>query len=169
MNAEALNLYLRLAPETFSIVRDPLRRFISAFQSKVFSDDDPLYYPFRDALTSLDGIDLSPEVDPAQSCLAFARWVAGQKSLQDIDAHFRPQHMNLTIDGRFTIDTILRMEHPEALQAYFARWVGDEKAKWLLGFRFNAQTRFKTADFMSDELAALVREIYAQDYALFYP
>ena len=33
-----LNLYLRLKPETFSIVRDPLRRFVSAFVSKVFID-----------------------------------------------------------------------------------------------------------------------------------
>ena len=34
--------------------------------------------------------------------------------------------------------------------------------------RFNEQTKFKADDFLSDELAALVRQIYAKDYELFY-
>lgn len=166
---DTLNFFLQLKPERFSIVRDPLRRFISAFLSKVFTDEDPTYLPFRDELTSLHGIDLSPEADPAQSCLAFARWMAAQEKLDDLDPHFRPQHFNLGAGTRFTVDVVLHIEDQDALTAYFAKWLGEEKAKWFLSFRFNEHTQYKPADCMSDELAALVRRIFAKDYELFYP
>jgi hypothetical protein len=165
---DILDLYLELKPECFSIVRDPLRRFISAFLSKVFSADDPSYYEFREALTSLCGLDLSPEADPAKSCLAFAKWVDAHENVPELDAHFRPQHFNLAVGSRFKIDTILRLEDEDALNAYFAKWIGMEKARWFLSLRFNEQTRYKASDCMSDELSGLVRKIYAKDYELFY-
>lgn len=165
---DVLDLFLELKPECYSIVRDPLPRFISAFLSKVFTADDPGYYAFREALTSAYDLDLSPEADPARSCLAFAQWVASQERLQDLDAHFRPQHFNLAMGSRFKVDTILRLEDQKALCAYMARWVGAEKAAWFLSLRFNEQKSYKAADCMSDELVELVRNIYARDYELFY-
>lgn len=168
IRADVLRLYFELGPELFSIVRDPLRRFISAFLSKVFTDEDRTYHEFRDALTSMAGIDLSPEADPAESCLAFAHWVASQESPQELDRHFRPQYLNLAIGSRFSIDTILHLEDQDALHAHFAKWVGEEKARWFLSLRFNKHTRFKASDCMSDELTNLVRKIYAKDYELFY-
>ena len=137
LNPEQLDAYSKLAPERFTIVRDPLRRFASAFLSKVFSDDDAGYEGFRDFLTSLHGIDLSPEADPKQACLAFAKWVAAQENPIELDPHFRPQHLNLAVGGRFTIDTILRIEDRDALLAYYAKWIGAGKAEWFLSFRFN--------------------------------
>ena len=169
MRPEVLDFFLAVNPERYSIVRDPLRRFISAFLSKVFTTEDPSYHALRDALTSLCGIDLSPEADPARSCLAFAQWVAAQDKPQDLDAHFRPQHFNLAIGSRFSLDTVLRLEDADALHAFFAKWIGEEKARWFLSLRFNQQTRYKAADCMSDELTSLVRKIYAKDYELFYP
>lgn len=165
---DVLDQFLELKPECFSIVRDPLRRFISAFLSKVFTTDDPGYYAFREALTSLCDLDLSPEADPARSCLAFAQWISVQERPQDLDPHFRPQHFNLAIGSRFKVDTILRLEDEDMLQAYFAKWVGEEKARWFLSLRFNEQTRYKASDCMSDELTSLVRKFYAKDYELFY-
>jgi hypothetical protein len=169
LNPATLDLYLRLAPETFSIVRDPLRRLISGFLSKLFSEDDVGMEPIRDLLTSLHGIDLSPEADPAKSCLAFAEWIAAQENPQKLDSHFRPQHFNLAIGSRFTVDTILRIEDRDAIVAYYAKWIGEEKAKWFMSLRFNEQSKVKAEDCMSDALAALVRKIYARDYELFYP
>jgi hypothetical protein len=166
---DTLNFFLQLKPERFSIVRDPLRRFISAFLSKVFTAEDSTYLPFRDELTSLHGIDLSPEADPAQSCLAFAKWVAAQEKLIDVDPHFRPQYLNLGTDTRFSVDTILHLEDQDALQAYYAKWVGEEKAKWFLSLRFNQHSQYKAEDCMSDELTDVVRTVFAKDYELFYP
>ncbi len=166
---DVLKLFLELKPERYSIVRDPLRRFISAFLSKVFTEEDSAYHQFRDHLTSLHGIDLSPEADPAQSCLAFAKWVAAQETPQDLDLHFRPQHFNLAIGSRFTVDTVLHLEDQDALRAFYAKWIGEEKAKWFLSLRFNESTKYKSDDCMSDELRALVRQIFARDYELFYP
>lgn len=169
MRPDTLHFFLRLKPELYSIVRDPLRRFISAFLSKIFTDEDTTYLPYRDELTSLHGIDLSPEADPAQSCLAFAKWIAAQEKPINLDPHFRPQYLNLGVGSRFSVDTILHLEDPDALHAFHAKWTGEEKAKWFLSLRFNAHTKYKAEDCMSDELKVLVRQIFARDYELFYP
>ena len=168
IHPDLLKLYLEINPERYSIVRDPLRRFISAFLSKVFTTEDQAYHSFRDGLTSLHGIDLSPEADAAKSCLSFAQWIATQENLQDMDPHFRPQHFNLAVGSRFTVDTILYIEDQGALHSYFAKWMGEEKAKWFLSLRFSEHTKYKASDCMSDELKALIRKIYAKDYEAFY-
>ncbi len=160
--------FYQLSPETFSIVRNPLDRFISGFLSKVFSDDDPYYVPFRDELTSVWGIDLSPEADPARSCLAFARWIAAHENQEQIEPHFRPQHINLRLNGSFPVDTILRLEDRDGILAFFTKWVGVNKAKWFLSLRFNEHAKYTKEQFLTDELSRLVRQIYARDYELFY-
>ena len=169
LDAQALSIYYRLSPKSFTIVRDPLQRFVSAFLGKIFTDDDPDYYLPRDYLTSVYDIDLSPEADPAQSCLAFAKWLAMQPDPRQFDRHFKPQYLNLMVDSRFTVDTILRLEDRDALLAFFTRWIGAEKAKWFLSFRFNEQTKYKSDEVITDELEDIVRKIYARDYELFYP
>ena len=70
--------------------------------------------------------------------------------------------------SRFTVDTIIRLEDQDALLAYYAKWIGEEKAKWFLDFRFNEQLKLKPETLITDELEALVRKIYAKDYELFY-
>lgn len=169
LDPRGLKTFFSLSPETFSIVRDPLRRFISSFREKVFTDGDPDYPSVRDALTSVHDIDLSPEANPAQSCLAFARWLASSKDdLNWLDAHFRPQYLNLAIDGGFKVSRILQLEDQKSLFAFFAKWIGDERAKWFLSLRFNEQ-KYNVDDFITDELKDLVQRIYAEDYKLFYP
>lgn len=163
-----VDAFHRLAPESFSIVRDPLTRFVSGFLSKVFSEDDPVYRPYRDILTSLHDIDLSPEADPKRSCLAFARWLAAQSDVRAIDPHFRPQWVNLCVQGAYKVGTVLRLEDRPSLHAYFSRWIGADKAEWFLSLRFNEHRTRTKDEVISDEVKALVREIYAEDYRLFY-
>lgn len=163
-----LDAFHLLAPESFSVVRDPLDRFVSGFLSKVFSEDDPVYRPYRDILTSLHDIDLSPEADPKRSCLAFARWLASQSDLGAIDPHFRAQWLNLRMQSAYKVGTILRLEDRPALLAYFSKWIGADKARWFLSLRLNEHRVYAKDDVISDELTALVREIYAEDYRLFY-
>lgn len=164
----AVEAYSRLSPASFSIVRDPLRRFVSGFWSKVFSEEDAHYRFFRDLLTSVYGIDLSPEADPAQSCLAFAKLLAAQPDKRLIDGHFRPQHLNLMTGGRFGVDTILRIEDQDAVLAFFSKWIERDKAAWLMDMRFNA-TKAGRHEVVTGELKKLVRDLYARDYELFYP
>jgi len=167
LDPRVLNTYYKLSPESFSIVRDPLRRFVSSFSDKVFIGGDPAYMSLRDVLTSVYDVDLSPEANPAQSCLAFAKWIASIENQNLIDMHFRPQHLNLAVGGRFAVDTILHVEDRDSILAFFSKWIGAEKAKWFLSLRFNVQ-KYASDEFISDELKNLVREIYAQDYKLFY-
>ncbi len=168
LDPRAVKAFCGLSPESFTFVRDPLQRFVSGFLSKLLSDDDPVYRPYRDAVTSLHGIDLSPEADPARSGLAFAKWLAAQPDQKRIDPHFRPQHLNLLIGGRFAIDTILRLEDRDAVLAFFSKWIGPEKAQWFLSLQFNVHAKFAKDDVVTDELKAVVRTIYARDYELFY-
>jgi hypothetical protein len=167
LDPRILNKFLKLAPETFSIVRNPLRRFVSAFVQKVLTDGDPGYVSFRDLLTSRHGIDLSPEADPARTCLAFAKWIASHDEPKSVDPHFRPQHVNLAMGGRFNVDTILRLEDRDALSAFFSKWIGAEKAKWFLSIPFNVQ-KYAADEIVTDELEDVVRTVYAEDYKLFY-
>ena len=154
-------------PRPFRSCAIRLKRFVSGFLNKVFTDGDINYFSFRDMLTSIRGIDLSPEADPRQSCLGFAKWIASQKDQKVFDPHFKPQHLNLAVGGRFTVDTILRLEDQDAVLAFFARWVGVEKAKWLLSIRLNVRTKYTDEEVVTDELVDLVRKIYARDYELF--
>lgn len=167
LDARVLDGYYRLSPASFSIVRDPLRRFVSAFYEKILIGGDPGYNALRDALTSLHNVDLSPEADRAQSCLSFAKWIASQKNPESIDPHFRPQHINLRMGGRFAIDTILRLEDRDTLAAFFTKWIGEEKAKWFLTLQFNVQ-KYTMDEFITDELKDVVLRFYAQDYKYFY-
>ena len=84
-------------------MRDPLQRFISAFVSKLVSRADENYHQFRDLVTSLHGVDLSPDANLAHSCLVFARLIGAQRDVKQIDRHFRPQYLNLGLDGPFRV------------------------------------------------------------------
>lgn len=162
-----LRIFFQLSPERFSFVRDPLRRFVSAFYEKIFVGEDPSLVELRDLLTSVHNVDLSPEADRAKSCLAFAKWIASQQDQMQLDRHFRPQCLNLALGSRFTVDTIIRLEDREAVSAFFSKWIGSEKASWFLSLQFNVQ-KYSLDDFVSDELKDLVQTIYADDYRNFY-
>jgi len=166
--ADKVNAFNVLAPETFSIVREPLQRFISGFISKIFSKYDPKYFELRDLVTSAHGVDLSAEADPAQSCLAFAKLIDAQKDAKQVERHFRPQYLNLEMDGRFQTNTVLRLEDRAAVVAFLSKWTNPEKAQWLLSQQFGAMPEYSKDKFMSDELISLVHKIYARDYELFY-
>ena len=167
LDPAALNTFFKLEPKSFSIVRDPLRRFVSAFMSKIYSGEDPNYFSLRDQLTSQHGIDLSPEANIANSCLRFARWIAAQNR-KTMDTHFRPQYLNLGADSRFAVDTVLRLEDPDAIIAFFSTWVAADKAKWLFSLRLNQQ-KLSSDGVITDELKDIVHTLYARDYELFYP
>jgi hypothetical protein len=167
LDPQIINTYYRLSPESFTFVRDPLRRFVSFFFEKIFLGGDPDFLPIRDTLTSVHGIDLSPEANLAQSCLNFAKLVASTVDQKSTDPHLRPQYINLAVGGRFTVDTILRLDDHGSLLAFFSKWIGAEKAKWFLSLQFNVQ-KYASDEIITDELKDLIRSIYAQDYKLFY-
>jgi Sulfotransferase family len=167
LDPRVLQAFYRLSPERFSFVRDPLRRFVSAFYEKVFLGGDADYMELRDMLTSVHNIDLSPEADPAKSCLAFAKWISSHQDQRLIERHFRPQCLNLMVGSRFSVDTIIRLEDREAVSAFFTKWIGSEKAAWFLSLQFNVQ-KYSLNDFVTDELQDLIRTIYADDYRYFY-
>jgi hypothetical protein len=168
LDARVLQRYYALSPESFTVVRDPLRRFVSAFNEKILQGYDSDYLELRDAVTSHFNVDLSPEADPARSCLAFAHWAASDSRLLTADLHFRPQSRNIKAGSRFRIDTVLRLEDREAVLAFFSRWIGPEKARWFTTLDFNVQ-KYSVDDFISDELRDVVRHLYAEDYERFYP
>jgi hypothetical protein len=168
LDARVLEKYYALSPQSFTVVRDPLRRFVSGFHEKILLGGDSDYFEVRDYITSYHDVDLSPEADPARSCLAFARWMASDNRLLLNDGHFRPQSQNIKAASRFRIDTVLRLEDRAAVEAFFAKWIGAEKARWFTTLNFNVQ-KYAIDDFLTDELREIVRHLYAEDYRRFYP
>jgi hypothetical protein len=168
LDSKILQRYYALSPERFTFVRDPLRRFVSGFNDKILVGHDHEYLEIRDVLTSLHNIDLSPEANPAKSCLAFAQWMASDNRLLLNDPHFRTQCHNIKADSRFFIDTVLRLEDRANVLAFFSKWIGPEKTQWFMSLNFNAY-KYQFDDFVSDELRRIVRSLYADDYSQFYP
>jgi Sulfotransferase family len=167
-SADNIKAFNDLAPETFSIVREPLQRFISGFVSKIFSKHDPNYCEMRDLVTSVYGVDLSANADPARSCLAFAKLIETQKDAMQLDRHFRPQYLNLLTEGRFRVDTVLRLGDGQSLLAFFSKWISPKLAQWLVSEKFGAAPDYLKDKFISNELTLLVQKIYARDYELFF-
>jgi hypothetical protein len=164
-----VDLFCRLSPRSFTIIREPLERLVSGFLSKVFSDQDPLYLQYRDDLTSSYGIDLSPEADVARSCVDFTKWLLTQR-VSEVDPHFAPQSFNLRMGGKFEIDHIIRLDDRAGLVAFMSEWVGRENAAWFAGIKFNeGRSTHSKNEVVTDELRRLVSELYADDYRLLFP
>ena len=163
----ALDRLEALAPTAFSFVRDPLRRLISGFYSKIFTRSDPVFDDMRDDLTSRGGIDLSPGADKRKSILAFCEWLESYRDHPyGIDTHFRPQVYNLYPDADpeaqiVPITTLLKVEDTAAIQQFAQTFApGLDTSREL----YNPSLTLDYSEFYSADLAAMTRRIYARDY-----
>lgn len=167
----ALRVFEALQPKVFSFVRDPLKRLMSGFNSKLLSTSDPVFDEFRDNLTCRGGIDLSPTCVKRDAILRFSHWLYGYRDRPySIDKHFRPQIYNLFIGGQddkslYEIDSIIRLEDIDKMEVFASiHFPGLDRHREL----YNASDDLRHEDLMSDELKAVVAEIYKEDYAAFH-
>ncbi|HET7193935.1 MAG TPA: sulfotransferase family protein [Nocardioides sp.] len=152
----------------FSFVRDPVRRVESAHRNKV------LGYPNRGGragVRRLRGLvrALGLRDLPAQG-LSFDQFVAALEILAaedevKMDAHWRPQHLNL-MHGLVTYDLVGRLENFDADLAKVREATGMPDVP--IEIWKNASTRSSASLFSGrHDLLEKVRRVYARDFELF--
>lgn len=145
-----------------SIIRDPVSRFCSAYANKIAHHGD-IYVKFLEALPAHHGLREGMDIPVKQ----FARMVAGDAALRDIDEHWRLQTRQICLDlvpgmwmGRH--DTV---EHD--LRAMLSRVFGPDHV-YFDALKFNPENASGSAEVratLDEEDLANIRAAYAEDYA----
>jgi hypothetical protein len=162
-------VYADYNPELFAFVRNPLDRFISGFISKIVRRGDKNYSGLRDTLTCHHGVDLGVTADYKRSILKYADWLEKQ-DMKLVDPHFRAQHFNLGQHLGLAIPNIVSLGNKPAVSEFIGRHIGKEGAAEFLSQKFNDTSETYPKDmFMSDELKARVKQIFAHDYRTYFP
>jgi hypothetical protein len=138
---------------SFAVVRDPVRRFVSAFlflKSGGMNADDARFAQEK----------LSPFADPlqlAEACGQSCFW----RDLQISHHHFKPQSSFVIWRGRRAVDFLLRFEDlPVCLERL------PLSPAWLTGLERRNRTR-RTAKPKDDHsLRVLIEKLYPEDFIL---
>jgi Sulfotransferase family len=172
-NADALARLHNMKPTVFSFVRDPVRRLISGFHSKLIRKDDTIFDDFRDNLTCRGNIDLSTECNKQKSILMFGHWLLDQMSNPNwVDPHFKPQVYNLYPNGdpssrMLDIDKIIKIEDPMAINDFASEYTPNMSRGAGL---FNESRDLNVEAYCSEELTKLAYRLFEIDYDLLsYP
>ncbi len=161
-------VYSRLQPKCFSVIRNPLHRFISGFLSKIYENTAPDHAGLRDRLTCFHGVDLSRNKQPKVTILQFLSWLE-TRNMETFDRHFRPQFFNLGLHAGNRVDTVLKYENREDMLDFMAGFLPREELMSFMTVRFNGTQRFSKDDFISDELVSRIKKLYRVDYENLYP
>jgi hypothetical protein len=146
----------------FSIIRDPVSRFCSAYASKI-ARNTPIYRKFVLALPASYGISLGMDISVKQ----FAHMIAHDDGLRDVDEHWRLQKLQICYD----LVPDMCFGRQESLEVDVRRILGRIFGEGYVFFdapRFNARNASRSAEIrgmLDDEDLANIRIAYAEDYA----
>lgn len=145
-----------------SFIRDPVSRFCSAYANKIAHHGD-IYEKFIHALPARHGFSVGMEIPVKR----FARMIAEDPGLRDIDEHWRLQTRQICLDLVPGI-WLGRQETVEAdLRALLHRIFGDDHV-FFDALKFspdNASGSGEVRELLDEEDLAHIRAAYAEDYA----
>ena len=151
----------------FSVVRHPVPRLFSAWQSKLLLEEPLQAGPYR----SLGFLSrpIEQAADLAAGFEEFLEHLAAHEAGAFRDVHWTPQQELLRPDlVRYAI--IAKVEEPARLRSLIAARTGREGDDPLGGAFRNRSLVAYSASLVSDRAAALVRELHAADFEAFgYP
>lgn len=148
---------------TFCFVRNPYDRLLSAWKSKVLSNSDRHYAPFRERLRE----ELGYPDDTAVSFREFAHYVMRKEDPIWDDGHWGLQTRNLWW-GCMQYDFVGRFESFEAdLVELLARLGADKEVIAHASIRYNSTETIPLAAAYDAELAAAVYEFWREDFDAF--
>lgn len=154
----------------FSFVRNPFRRILSCFFSKVVSESDEKYFSLRDRLVG--DYSMNPKDDPQINFKKFLKFVKNQfkyQNIYDINVHWRPQIINLT-SGNPRIDCIGRIEtfQPQIIQI-LQKINAPNSIFDVVKVQYNVtgSNKVKLNDFFDEETSNLIVNLYEKDFAAF--
>lgn len=153
---ETIRYFRRRMPQlaglpSFAILRDPVRRFLSAYHYARAGGSDLRHVArgFRDTYMRLGGI------DEALDHIERARWPYGT------DHIFRPQAWYVTDrHGRVAVDHLFRLEDMQRVQDFVSRYTATPVG------HANAGSAKDDAPALRPDQVARIRQIYHMDYAL---
>ena len=154
----------------FSFVRNPFRRILSCFFSKVVSESDEKYFFLRDILVC--NYSMNPKDEPQVNFKKFLNFLSDrfkERDYQNINVHWRPQITNLTL-GNPRIDYIGRIENFLTQITYILQKV--DAPSMLFDFievQYNVtgSNKMKLSDFFDEEATNLILDLYKEDFEVF--
>lgn len=143
---------------SFTFVRDPLRRFQSAYLDKIVNSDR-----WRGQIQVALGQDPDPERQVTLD--DFVAGVERQDPIGEMDPHWRPQHINVMTD-------LISYDHIGRIETFYDDLETIRKATGLPEVPVEVRNRAKgdaVADTFTDrpDLEERVRAIYARDFEIF--
>ena len=158
----ASDRYLR-----FSVVRHPVPRLFSAWQSKLLLEEPLQAGPYRGLGLLERRIEQAGDV--AAAFEAFLEHLAAHEAGAFRDVHWTPQHELLRPD-QIDYALVARVEDPAGLRAMIAERLGRADADPLGGALRNRSIVPYSAALVTDRAATLVRELHSADFEAFgYP
>jgi hypothetical protein len=149
-----------------AVVRDPYDRLVSTWQNRVVMLGSGLPTEIRQHLEF--SFDDSGCIDIASSFEAFFRSVAANRKSIFIDEHFRPQATSVK-PSMISYTHILRLGASDSLEDFRVA-LSHRVGKEIPLISHNEGLGLRTEDLVTEPLAAIIEDIYAQDFSLFgYP
>ena len=149
-----------------AVVRDPYDRLVSTWQNRVVMLGSGLPAEIRRHLQF--SFDNSGCIDISSSFEAFVRSVAANRKSFFIDDHFRPQAAAVK-PSMISYTHLLRLGSSDSLDEFrvaLSKRVGKE----IPLISHNEGLGLRTEDLVTQSLATVIEDIYAQDFSLFnYP
>ena len=146
-----------------TVVRDPYDRIVSSWQNRVVMLGAVLPAEIRSHLGFV--FDGQGRIDVVASFDAFVRQLAAHRQTFFIDDHFRPQSRMIRPE-MVSYTHLLRLEDPSSLDR-FREDLSLRVGKTLQEASYNEGLGIRTSDVMTAPLAALVEDVYAEDFELF--
>lgn len=154
----------------FSFVRNPFRRILSCFFSKVVSESDEKYFFLRDRLVC--NYSMNPKDDNRVNFKKFLFFVKEQfknREIQDVNVHWRPQIVNLSL-GQPRIDYIGRIEKFQSQITHILYEINAPSNIFdfvKVQYNVTGSNKMKLDDFFDKESINLVLDLYKEDFEAF--
>lgn len=159
-------------PYAFTIVRNPVDRFLSLYFDKVAGDHDPGFEWFRKIMAGVDGIIADPRTveDHRANCLAMIAWIgrnlAGQTAAP-LNNHWRQQRVRVNMARKLNLAVLTLDGLNGQLRVLLGGIVPD------IGDHLRAVTArnkvprpISKAEIRTDELVAAIRSVYSHDHRI---
>ncbi len=161
---------IRDSPHAFTILRDPVDRFLSFYFDKIWGDGPQTFGHIRSMLAEEEGVDLSRDLDAAghrANCLALIGWLdrnlRGETDRRS-NPHWRPQASRLHYARQLSLTRLTLDGLDWQLPLLLEPLVPDIAERMAAVGARNASYRpVARADVVDDALKAEVDRVYAAD------
>lgn len=165
---------IQSSPYVFTVVRDPVDRFLSLYFDKIANTENEVDAWMRRRIAEGAGLELGPEISITthrENCLKMLGWL--KRNLDDglegrTNPHWQRQSVSIERIARFKPTLIPLPQVQDRLDALLGPIVPDiGKHMKAITVRNVSPKLFERSVFVTDELVEMTRSIYSKDMVLF--